>query len=110
MNEFHNDVFEEIAETGGVKRVVFMTSGAFALSPASTEAVLYVFIDVETDKPTYMLEFTHVEHNGVLPVTCVDRTERFTRLDDAVCRFTDVTSIIGNIIMRQKLAKGEVIA
>ena len=105
MNEFHNDVLEEMYETGGLKRPIFTASTSSALSPASTEIRLFVFINAETDTNTYVLEFTHIEHEGLLPVTCVDRTERFDSLCTAVHRFEEVTNMVYDAILRRELAE-----
>ena len=105
MSRFYNDVLEEMYETGGLRRPILTASTSSALSPASTEIRLFVFINAETDTNTYVLEFTHIEHDGLLPMTCVDRTERFDSLCTAVHRFEEVTNMVYDTILRRELAE-----
>ena len=83
MNIMNNDVFEEVFETGGLKRVLFHETGSFAISPKSTQVTLYVYIDADTDKNSYILEFSHLEKDSFLATECIDRTEKFDKLFNA---------------------------
>lgn len=92
------DYLQEIEETGGLKRLIFHESGVFAESPESTDVSLSVFIDVENDKNSYIIEFSHSIDNW----KTIDKTERFECLLDAINRFERANSIIDNILIEEK--------
>ena len=106
MDQLHNDCFEEILETGGIKRPLFHQTGSFAISPKSTDVTCSVFIDAETERNSYILEFFHLDKEISSPEwVCIDRTENFDNLYDAVRSFSNATSVFQNIILEDKIAK-----
>lgn len=96
------DYLREIEESGGIKRLVFREAGVFADSPKSDNASLFVFVNGETDKNTYLLEFSHCTDDGDL---IIDKVEKFGTLFDAVLRFDEINSVIRNLLVEERNAK-----
>ncbi len=96
------DYLREIEESGGLKRLIFRETGVFADSSKSNNAALFVFIDGETDKNTYLLEFSHCTDGGAL---IIDKVEKFGNLFDAVLRFERINSVIHNLLVEEQGAK-----
>ena len=104
--KFYNDYFEELVETHGVTREIFVAEHhSYADSPESTNSALVVFINADTNINEYRVQFFHYERNGFISEIVIDKVEKFENLYCAIQRFDQVNNVIHNILMEREAKK-----
>ena len=104
--KIYNDYFEELIETHGVTRTIFVAERySYADSPESTNSALVVFINADTNMNEYRVQFFHYERNGFISEIVIDKVEKFDNLYCAIQRFDQVNNVIHNVLMEMEAKK-----